>query len=284
MGRRWIQKRCTIGFDSVTVSEAEIGRVRFRWYVVAAAKGTAGAEQRSKCRIKSTRRRRYCQSHWIVAEGEGWRCKGTIVGLCKWTHWTDGLCQREFIRFFSPFDSQSSLYPAMSLNSSSSTGSSSTGATPKSQEARKVRALYDFEAAEENELTFLTGEIIHVLDDSDPNWWKGYNERGEGLFPSNFVTADLNAEPEGTRHDTKSSKSVKFEDEQLREEPKAETVDIDEGKIDRLLYLLHEANPEDPSQVRTRQIILRLNLNLPTKCPSFTWHRTRKKCSFWRRK
>lgn len=172
----------------------------------------------------------------------------------------------------------------MSLNSSSSTGSSSTGATPKSQEARKVRALYDFEAAEENELTFLTGEIIHVLDDSDPNWWKGYNERGEGLFPSNFVTADLNAEPEGTRHDTKSSKSVKFEDEQLREEPKAETVDIDEGKIDRLLYLLHEANPEDPSQVRTRQIILRLNLNLPTKCPSFTWHRTRKKCSFWRRK
>lgn len=143
------------------------------------------------------------------------------------------------------FNSQSSLYPAMSMNSSNS----GSGATPKSQEARKVRALYDFEAAEENELTFLTGEIIHVLDDSDPNWWKGYNDRGEGLFPSNFVTADLNAEPEASRHDTKSSKGVKFEDEPLREEPKPETVEIDEGKIDRLLYLLHEANPEDPSQV-----------------------------------
>lgn len=144
----------------------------------------------------------------------------------------------------------------MSMNSnngnsaSGGSGSSGSGATSRPAEARKVRALYDFEAAEENELTFLTGEIIHVVDDSYPNWWKGYNDRGEGLFPSNFVTADLNAEPESSRHDTKSSKSVKFEDETPKEEPKPETVEIDEGKIDRLLYLLHETNPEDPSQVR----------------------------------
>lgn len=132
----------------------------------------------------------------------------------------------------------SSLYPSL-LSSSAPV-----------VEPRKVRALYDFEAAEDNELTFHTGEIIMVLDDSDPNWWKGQNQRGEGLFPSNFVTSDLDAEPEGSS--TKSKKNVQFSDEQKkddREEEKAreQVVEIDEEKIDRLLHLLHEADPEDPS-------------------------------------
>ncbi|XP_063702330.1 signal transducing adapter molecule 1 [Culicoides brevitarsis] len=141
-------------------------------------------------------------------------------------------------------NTQSSLYPSMSLNSG---GASSAVAAP---EPRKVRALYDFEAAEDNELTFFAGEVLLVLDDSDPNWWKGQNQRGEGLFPSNFVSADLSAELEAPiKSDKNSSKKfAQFSEENGDHDRKDDPIHINEDTIDRLLHLLHEADPEDPSQ------------------------------------
>ena len=144
------------------------------------------------------------------------------------------------------------------------------------KEIRKVRALYDFEAAEDNELTFNAGELIIIIDDSDPCWWKGSNHRGEGLFPTNFVTTDLNMEPK--MHQMQLKKTVdelnkdvvkrleedtstacatietSKEDVVVPKEP--DHVEIDEDKINRLLHLLHEADPTNPDQDTEEMLIL----------------------------
>uniref|UniRef100_A0A0B6ZHD2 Signal transducing adapter molecule 1 n=1 Tax=Arion vulgaris TaxID=1028688 RepID=A0A0B6ZHD2_9EUPU len=146
----------------------------------------------------------------------------------------------------------SSLYPIYS-----NTQPSQAQSKPVQKEIRKVRALYDFEAVEDNELTFKAGELICVLDDGDPNWWKGSNHRGEGLFPANFVTADLTAavEPEPA---VKEKKSVQFNEEvqvkTLLLSPGEE--EIDEAKIDEVLTLIQNADPTGETQPDSHHMLM----------------------------
>ncbi|XP_077297397.1 actin binding protein 1 [Arctopsyche grandis] len=51
-----------------------------------------------------------------------------------------------------------------------------------------ARALYDYQAADESEITFDPGDIISHIDQIDEGWWQGLGPQGVfGLFPANYV-------------------------------------------------------------------------------------------------
>lgn len=57
----------------------------------------------------------------------------------------------------------------------------------------QVIAIYDYTAANGDEMSFSKGQLINVLDKNDPDWWKGELNGATGLFPTNYVkmtTAD----------------------------------------------------------------------------------------------
>lgn len=72
-------------------------------------------------------------------------------------------------------------------------GSNSGKSTPAPQPVCQVIAIYDYTAANEDEMSFSKGQLINVLDKNDPDWWKGELSGTTGLFPTNYVkmtTAD----------------------------------------------------------------------------------------------
>ncbi len=50
-------------------------------------------------------------------------------------------------------------------------------------------ALYDYEAAKADELTFNEGDIIIVINKVDGGWWEGQklSDKKTGWFPCNYV-------------------------------------------------------------------------------------------------
>ncbi|OCT64401.1 GRB2-related adapter protein [Xenopus laevis] len=52
---------------------------------------------------------------------------------------------------------------------------------------RYVQARYDFTPDQPTGLLFRRGDIIEVVDYSDPHWWKGRISGMTGMFPQNYV-------------------------------------------------------------------------------------------------
>lgn len=59
----------------------------------------------------------------------------------------------------------------------------------KSQKQTLVKAIYDFNGQDPDDLSFKMGDLIEVLDSSDQyGWWTGRINGGKkGNFPSNYV-------------------------------------------------------------------------------------------------
>ncbi|CAN9506941.1 unnamed protein product [Ophioblennius macclurei] len=66
-------------------------------------------------------------------------------------------------------------------------GSNSGKSTPAHQPVCQVIAIYDYKAANEDEMSFSKGQLINVLDKTNPDWWKGEINGTTGLFPTNYV-------------------------------------------------------------------------------------------------
>lgn len=68
------------------------------------------------------------------------------------------------------------------------------------QAMHKVRTLYPFSSATEEELNFEKGEVMEVLEkpDNDPEWWRCKNSKGQvGLVPKNYVSMLGDGETQG---------------------------------------------------------------------------------------
>ncbi|XP_059817937.1 drebrin-like b isoform X6 [Hypanus sabinus] len=51
-----------------------------------------------------------------------------------------------------------------------------------------ARALYDYQAADETEISFDPDDIITNIEQIDEGWWRGYAANGSyGMFPANYV-------------------------------------------------------------------------------------------------
>jgi len=48
-------------------------------------------------------------------------------------------------------------------------------------------ALYDYQAQQYDELSFVKGNVITVLSKDHPDWWTGELNGNTGIFPANFV-------------------------------------------------------------------------------------------------
>ncbi|KAI6656548.1 Signal transducing adapter molecule 2 [Oopsacas minuta] len=142
----------------------------------------------------------------------------------------------------------SSMYPAMeglSLGGGGGGGIGTGGSVQKKGNVDRYEALYDFDAGEENELNFKSGDVIEILDNSDENWWKGQLRGKVGLFPKNFVSKHVAGQSQAKKERAKERKE---------KEDRGKKIDINEEKLDLTLEMLKKADAHSEASVEDKTL------------------------------
>ncbi|XP_047429814.1 intersectin-2a isoform X3 [Mugil cephalus] len=74
-------------------------------------------------------------------------------------------------------------------------GPSSTKSSPSPLPVCQVIAMYNYTAANQDELSFSKGQLISILDKTNPDWWKGEANGVTGLLPTNYVKMTTESDP-----------------------------------------------------------------------------------------
>ncbi|XP_069578969.1 intersectin-2a isoform X2 [Brachyistius frenatus] len=74
-------------------------------------------------------------------------------------------------------------------------GPSSSKSSPSPLPVCQVIAMYDYTAANQDELSFSKGQLISILDKTNPDWWKAEASGVKGLLPTNYVKMTTESDP-----------------------------------------------------------------------------------------
>ncbi|XP_028996085.1 intersectin-2a isoform X2 [Betta splendens] len=74
-------------------------------------------------------------------------------------------------------------------------GPSNSKLSPSPLPVCQVIAMYDYTAANRDELSFSKGQLINILDKTNPDWWKGEASGVTGLLPTNYVKMTTESDP-----------------------------------------------------------------------------------------
>lgn len=72
------------------------------------------------------------------------------------------------------------------------------GGFPPHMKRRIVVALYNYTAREDTDVSFVKGDRMEVMDDTESDWWRVVHltTRQEGLIPWNFVAEERSVNSE----------------------------------------------------------------------------------------